>query len=158
MEWEGAFGPEAPVGARSVIIILPRQEKNFEVEKTYETARVAVFANYRGDTPMHELVPQMATMMQAHWTKSKAGTPEQHAHDLESTEMFNVWFGADMEPKEEGDEAAVENIFEVLAGAHTLRPNPDPNPDPDPNPNPNLNKLVNRLTMEGKGANGTTIK
>ena len=57
VEWEGAFGPEALKGARSVIIILPRQEKNFEIEKTYETARVAVFANYRGDTPMHELVP-----------------------------------------------------------------------------------------------------
>ena len=85
---------------------------------------------------MHELVPHMAAMMQARWIKSKAGTPEQHAHDLENTEMFNVWFGADMEPKEEGNEAAVESVFEVLAGAHTLRLNPDPNPDPNPNPNP----------------------
>ena len=69
-----------------MIIILPRQEKNFEVERTYETARVAVFANYRGDAPMHELVPQMATRIQAHWTKSNAGAPQQHAHDLANTE------------------------------------------------------------------------
>ena len=40
VEWEGAFGPEASVGPRSVIIILPREERNDEVEKPYETARV----------------------------------------------------------------------------------------------------------------------
>ena len=94
VEWEGAFGPEAPKGARSVIIILPRQENNFKIEKTYKTTRVAVFANYRGDTPMHELVPKMAEDMQVHWNSSKAGTPEQHTYNLQSTEMFNEWFGA----------------------------------------------------------------
>ena len=51
VEWEGAFGPEVPEGPRSVIIILPRAERNYENEKTYETARVAVFANYRGTHP-----------------------------------------------------------------------------------------------------------
>ena len=79
VEWEGEFGPDAPQGPRSVIIILPRQEKNFEVETTYDTARVAVFSNYRGDTPIHELVPTMAEAMQAQWNTSKAGPPEQHA-------------------------------------------------------------------------------
>ena len=48
MDWEGAFRADAPVGERSVIIVLPRAEKNYENENTYETARVAVFANYRG--------------------------------------------------------------------------------------------------------------
>ena len=70
VEWEGAFGPDAPQGPRSVIIILPRQEKNFEVETTYDTARVAVFSNYRGETPIHELVPIMAETMQAQWNTS----------------------------------------------------------------------------------------
>ena len=135
VEWEGTFGTEAPVGPRSVIIILPREERNYEVEKTYETARVVVFTNYRGDTPMHELVPQMAARMQDHWIASKASSPEEHAHNMATTEgMFNVctWFGADMEPKEEDNEAAAESIFEVLAGARTLRPNPDPAPNPQP--------------------------
>ena len=52
----------------------------------------------------------------------------------------------------------MESVFEVLAGAHNLRPNPDPIPDPNPNPNPDPSNVVTRLTMEGKGANGTTIK
>ena len=99
VEWEGAFGPDAPQGPRSVIIILPRQEKNFEVETTYDTARVAVFSNYRGDTPIHELVPTMAEAMQLEWNTSKAGPPELHAQKQETTPMFNQWFGADMEPK-----------------------------------------------------------
>ena len=134
--WEGAFGPDAPQGARSAIIILPRQEKNFEVETTYDTARVAVFSNYRGDTPMHELVPKMAEAMQLEWNTSKAGPPEQHAQKQETTPMFNQWFGADMEPKEEGTDAAVESVFEVLAGARSIRTNPDPNTDPKPDSNP----------------------
>ena len=63
LDWEGAFGEGAPVGERSVIIILPRAEKNYELEKTYETARVALFANYKGDASMHELMPRMAEQM-----------------------------------------------------------------------------------------------
>ena len=48
VEWEGAFRPEAMLGMQYqlVIIILPRQEKNFEVEMTYNTTRVVVFINY----------------------------------------------------------------------------------------------------------------
>ena len=136
VEWEGVFGPDAPQGPRSVIIILPRQEKNFEVETTYDTARVAVFSNCRGDTPIHELVPTMAEAMQAQWNTSKAGPPEQHALNQETTPMFNQWFGADMQPKEEDSDAAVESVFEVLAGAYSIRTNPDPNPNPDPKPDP----------------------
>ena len=100
----------------------------------------------------------MAEDMQAHWNNSKAGAPEQHKFNKLNTEMFNERFGADMEPKEEGSDEAVESVFEVLAGAHNLRPNPDPTTDPNPNPNPDPSKVVTRLTMEGKGANGTTIK
>ena len=70
---------------------------------------------------MHELVPQMATRMQDHWIASRASSPEEHAHNMATTGCYNVWFGADMEPKEEDTEAAVESIFEVLAGARTLR-------------------------------------
>jgi hypothetical protein len=159
VEWEGAFGPEAPQGARSAIIILPRQEKNFEVETTYDTARVAVFSNYRGDTPIHELVPKMAEAMQLEWNTSKAGPPELHTQKQETTPMFNQWFGADMEPKEEDTDAAVESVFEVLAGACSIRTNPDPNTDPKPDPNPGtMANTLTRLVMEGKGANGTTLK
>ena len=159
VEWEGAFGPEAPQGPRSVIIILPRQEKNFEIETTYNTARVAVFSNYRGDTPMHELVPSMAEAMQQEWDKSKAGDPEVHAHAQATTLQFNEWFGADMEPKGEDTDEAVESVFEVLAGTRSIRTNPDPNTDPKPDPNPGtLGNTITRLPMEGKGANGTTIK
>ena len=63
LDWEGAFREGAPVGERSVIIILPRAEQDYELEKTYESARVAVFANYRGGTPMHELMLRMAEQM-----------------------------------------------------------------------------------------------
>ena len=124
-----------------VIIIQPRQEKNFEVETTYATARVAVFTNYRGDTPMHELVPKMAEEMQVHWNSSKAGPPDQHELRQKTTKMFNEWFGEDMEPKEEDSDAAVESVFEVLAGARNIRPNSDPKTDP--NPNPDTNKVLN---------------
>ena len=159
VEWEGAFGPEAPQGPRSVIIILPRQEKNFEIETTYNTARVAVFSNYRGDTPMHELVPTMAEAMQKEWVKSKAGDPDVHAHAQATTPLFNEWFGADMEPKGEDTDDAVESVFEVLAGTRSIRTNPNPNTDPKPDPNPGtLGNTITRLSMEGKGANGTTIK
>ena len=159
VEWEGAFGPEAPQGPRSVIIILPRQEKNFEIETTYNTARVAVFSNYRGDTPMHELVPTMAEAMQQEWVKSKAGDPDVHAHAQATTPLFNEWFGADMEPKGEDTDDAVESVFEVLAGTRSIRTNPNPNTDPKPDPNPGtLGNTITRLSMEGKGANGTTIK
>ena len=161
VEWEGAFGPDAPQGPRSVIIILPRQEKNFEIETTYDTARVAVFSNYRGDTPMHEMVPQMAEAMQLEWITSKAGDPAVHAHALATTPLFNQWFGADMEPKEEDADEAVESVFEVLAGTRSIRANPDPDPNTDPKTDPNpdtLGNTITRLAMEGKGANGTTIK
>ena len=113
VEWAGAFGPEAPLGSRSVIIILPRQEKKFEVATTYDTARVAVFANYRGDTPMHELVPKMAEDMQAHWNNSKADAPEQHEVNKQNSEMFNEWFGAGMEPTEEGSDTAYSKCLQV---------------------------------------------
>ena len=66
-----------------------------------------------------------------------------------------------MQPKEEDSDAAVESVFEVLAGAYSTRTNPDPNPNPDPKPDPNHSSMDNTLTklvMEGKGANGTTIK
>ena len=63
---------------------------------------------------------------------------------------FGVWFGADMEPKEQDDMAVVEITFEMLAGACALRPNPDPTPNPE--------IVITRLLMEGKGANGTTIR
>ena len=134
-----------------VIIVLLRVEKNYEIEKTYKTARVAVFAKYRGETPMHELVPHMEGLMWNFWSTSKAKTPEEHADDTTNHGCFNEWFGADMEPKGEGgDEAVVESIFEVLAGACNIRPNPDPNPNPQP--------VITRSLMEGKGANGMTIK
>ena len=101
LEWEGAFGPEAPVGETSVIIVLPRAEKNFEIEKTYETARVAVFANYRGDTPMHELVPLMAAQMWTCWNDSKEKSVEEHANNITNHGCVNEWFGVDMEPRGE---------------------------------------------------------
>ena len=101
---------------------------------------------------MHELVPKMAEAMQLEWNKSKAGPPEQHAQKQETTPMFNQWFGADMEPKEEGTDAAVESVFEVLAGACSIRTNPDPSTDPKPDPNPGtLGSTLTRLVMEGKG-------
>ena len=150
LDWEGAFGADAPVGERSVIIVLPRAEKNYEIEKTYETARVTVFANYRGEAPMHKLVPQMAGLMWTFWNTSKAKTPEEHSDDIANQGAYNQWFGADMEVKEEGDDAVVECVFEVLSGACTKSSNPDPNPNPQ--------LVITRLTLEGKGANGTTIK
>ena len=105
LDWEGAFGPDTPVGERSVIIVLPRAEKNYEIEKTYETARVAVFANYRGEAPMHELVPHMAGLMWIFWNESKVKPPEEHADDIANHGAFNEWVGADMEAKEEDDDA-----------------------------------------------------
>ena len=57
VEWAGEFGPEGKIGDHRAPQGRKEHEKNFKIEKTYETARVAVFANYRGDTPMHELVP-----------------------------------------------------------------------------------------------------
>ena len=141
MSWSGrgnsGLRAEAPEGPRSVIIILPRAlraERNYENEKTYETARVAVFANYRGDTPMHELVPLIAARMWEGWNESKAMSPEdllEHAHNMDNNGCFNEWFGADMESKGEDDEAVVERSFEVLAGACTVRPNPDPTSNPE---------------------------
>ena len=78
LDWEGEFGPDAPVGERSVTIVLPRAEKKYEIEKTCETAGVAVFANYRGEAPMHELVPQMVGLMWTFWNESKVKPPEEH--------------------------------------------------------------------------------
>ena len=111
---------------------------------------MAVFANYRGDPPMHKLVPLMAAQMCTCWNDSKAKSAEKHAHNIANNGCFNEWFGADMQPKGEGDEAVVESIFEVLAGACTIRPNPDPTHNPE--------IVITRLPMEGKGANGTTIR
>ena len=49
----------------------------------------------------------------------------------------------------------------MLAGAYSTRTNPDPNPNPYPKPDPNpsgMDNTLTRLVMEGKGANGTTLK
>ena len=92
----------------------------------------------------------MAEAMQAQWNTSKAGPPEQHALNQETTPMFNQWFGADMQPKEEDSDEAVESVFEVLAGARNIRTNPDPNTDPKPDPNPGtMGNTLTRLVMEG---------
>ena len=115
---------------------------------------MAVFTNYRGEMPMQELamVPYMAGLMWNFWNESRpwAKSPEEHANNIANHGCFNEWFGADMEPKGEGDEAVVESIFEVLADACNIRPNPDPNHNPQP--------VITRSPMEGKGANGTAIK
>ena len=55
-----------------------------------------------------------------------------------------------MEVKEEDDGAVVECVFKVLPGARTISSNPDPDPNPQ--------LVITRLTLEGKGANGTVIK
>ena len=132
LDWVGAFRADAPVVERSVIIMLPRAEKNYENEKTYKTARVAVFANYRGEVSMHELVLQMVGLMWTFWNMSKENSPEEHADDITNQGAYNQWFGADMamEVKEEDNNTVVECIFKVLAGACTISSSPDPNPNP----------------------------
>ena len=88
LDWEGAFGEGALVGDRSVIIILPRAEKSYELEKTYETARVAVFANYRGGTPMHKPMRRMAEQMWNYWKASKGLSAEAHLDNVTKGTAF----------------------------------------------------------------------
>ena len=85
MDWPGAFGVEAPKGERSVIIILPRAERDYETEKTYKSERAAVFANYRGDAPMHEVIPQMVEQLWDGWRQSKALSSEMHCENVTNT-------------------------------------------------------------------------
>ena len=100
-----------------MIIVVPRAEKDYEGEKTYETARgVAVFANYRGDTPMHELMPKVAGQLWDNWRQRIALPPEVHLDNVAKKLVFNQWFGSDMEPKEEKDDKVVENIYEIPQG------------------------------------------
>ena len=128
----------------SVIIILPRAEKNYELEKTYEAARVAVFANYRGDTPMHVLMPRIAEQMWNYWRASKELSAEAHLNNVTKGTAFNQWFGADMQAKDEDDDTVVECIYEVLAGDRITCTTPL--------------LLIAAPQRTGKGANGTTVK
>ena len=59
------------------------------MEKTYKADRVAVFANYRGGTPMHELMPRMAEQMWNYWKASKGLSAEAHLDNVTKGTAFN---------------------------------------------------------------------
>ena len=50
------------------------------------------------------------------WLNSKAQTPEVHEANKAAKLCYNAWFGTEMEPVEEDSGAAVEDIYDVLAG------------------------------------------